>query len=477
MNNIIKILDSLNVRQSEQLLERVSMEPAPASIQRRLMRKACAKTGLRNRAARPFWLIPVAAVLLAGAAVASIPDARAAVALFFDRLFRIENYMSEDKEDRTQIAEIESLIQTPLPAQTLPEGNTQQAVFSDISPDAPFMNDIGVEVTETLYDGEKLIIGATVTGDFGFLLDKDMFLSQEYSISPSCDLWLTDADGYNQFLLATANLIPPGGFTGVPYQGPEPDSLRLTITTEPDIDASGRTPDFLTLKGMQDVRLELRFAKFIPEDENTDRAEAIGSCTISYAFDATAGSKSMKSVSPDQTVELSGNALVTEMKTDGSDMLVKNTELPLGGSIVKVSTVNVKPTGITLKLLYRAPYGWTTLQQESFLRGEGTSLSFRLLVNGEDTGNFTSSSGWYDETWRYALIEIPLTGGKQPAIETLEVLPVVYHLTKVNGIAVTGDEQRIPIQTLVNGHVTESGWSQGEDYTALTWNQFSIDLP
>ena len=85
---------------------------------------------------------------------------------------------------------------------------------------------------------------------------------------------------------------------------------------------------------------------------------------------------------------------------------------------------------------------------------------------------------WYDNVaWRYALIDIPLTGGKQPAIETLEVLPVVYHLTKVNGIAVTGDEQRIPIQTLVNGHVTESGWSQGEDYIALTWNQFSINLP
>ena len=477
MNNIINILDSLNVRQSEQLLEGVSMESAPASIQRRLMRKACAKTGLRSRAARPLWLIPVAAVFLAGVAVASIPDARAAVALFFDRLFRIEDYMSEDKEDRAQISEIESIIQTPLPAQTLSEGNTQQAVFSDISPDAPFMNDIGVEVTETLYDGEQLIIGATVTGDFGFLLDRDMSLSHQYSISSSCDLWLTDADGNNQFLLATANLIPPGGYTGVTYQDPEPDSLRLMITTEPDIDASGRTPDFLALTGMQDVRLKLLFEKWIPEDENTAHTEAIGSCTITYAFDATAGSNSMQSVSPNQTIDLSGEALVTEMiKADGN-MIVKNTELPLEGSAVKADTVSVKPTGITLKLLYRAPDSWTPLQQESFLRGEGTSLSFRVLVNGEDTGNFTSSSGWYDDTWRYDLIEIPLTGGKQPAIETLGVLPVVYHLTMVNGIAVTGEEQRIPIQTVTNGHVTESGWSQGEDYTALTWNQFSIDLP
>lgn len=484
-DSIMTILDNLDTERTMKLLNGIRIAPAPVPVQRRLTRLACARAGLRVKAPHPWWLIPVAAVLAAGGIVASVPDARAAVADFFDRLFRIERYMMADSEDRPQIEEIEAIIQTPAPTEASASpsagenSNAQQAVFSDISADAPFLNGIDVHVTETLYDGEQLIINALITGDIGNLYDEATGdFSREYDVSPGDRITLTDADGNTQTLLATANLIPPYAYSEK-YAGgannPEIalEGLKLMITAELDRGADGQKVDKTLLKGMLGTSFAVTFVRLVQVDESRSRMDPIGVCTVSYAFDATAGSESIRTLRPDQTIDLTGKALVTEQDWDGIDMLVKNTELPLTGCAVKVDTVSVKPTGISARLLYRASDGWTELQRRAFLGGEGMMLSFRVIINGEDMGGFTSSSGGYDDIWNFADIDIPLTGDKQAAVETLEILPVVYHLTEVNGVAVTGEVQRIA--TAHNGE--EGGWSQGEDYTALTQNRFTVELP
>ncbi len=467
-NNIRSIFDNFDVKATDELLNNITEFEVPFGLKNRISRRVYKKTRIRGKTSRPLWLIPATALIALVVTIAAIPDARAAVADFFNSMFSAPRYIAEDKEERPVVSAIEKIIQTPVPALSGSADVAQSFTFSAVSDDAQFLNNVSAKVDEVLYDGEQIIISANLTGEIAGFGDTK-YMTRDYMFIPS-DIIFTGEDGtINQFRCG-ANFFTPTDY--IQLNDNSSGNAQETLDKLKLIISAG--DEKISLSGMQQVTLTLKLLKGLSVDKQKDgRMKPIGDCTLSFSFDATAGHNSLKTLKPDKTIALTGEAPITESIQRSDYIKIKNTMLPLDGCAVKLERISYKPTGVSIRLLYKCADSWSDSQKAAFLGGIGYGLDFDTIINGKNYGGFGYSYGDYDGTWSYVKIQIPITGDEQAYIQSLEILPLVNYITEVNGVAVTSQQQKISI----NSNGEEGGWSQEQGKTYLDDCKLTVDLP
>jgi hypothetical protein len=469
-SDIERVLNRLDTLGTDSLLEDMPPLHIPKKTVDRIVGRVYAGINMKRKKPRLLWLAPAAAIVAAAIAVASVPEARAAVAGFFKSVFDITGYMSEERGSRPPIKEIESLIQTPSPAH--PEESEPKTEFFNLIEDAGFLKGLKFHMDETLYDGENIYINATVSGETSKLGFGESYDDMRVQLDGSAYISVTGADGKSRYFTCSVDARPDGGGT------------RILIGGSMQHDGFKVMDESAVFTGMQDVWMYFTFTQLAspPQTDKwggvTAQYKPAGACTMEYRFDATAGASKIRTASPGRIIPLKGSATITEFRDSIKYITAKNTVMPLDGCLLKLDTVNVKPTGISMRILYRCPDSWSETQKEGINGGIDYGIRFRILVNGEDTGVRETEDGKFGDGWRYEDFVIPLVGDQQRLMKKLEVLPVVRYITRINDATLTSSFQDIPIDYTEDGSGAGSGgYSSVADFKELTGSRFSVELP
>lgn len=394
------------------------------------------RTGSKTRRARR-WLMPLVAGLVVLAVVFSIPSVSQAVGAWIASIFRAEDYMAVELDQREDNGDLADAVQSPMPTdgeatirfldetEYLDGANQWRkengyAAFD--REDYAWVKELAPRVNELFYDGRQLIINTTLTAS------PKHFIGTYGDEGERFDLWTNSvsvqAGGqpYTDFTNEGGGLRLDSFARADGADGFDMDAVNATNSVTLLTTLVGKhAPAFPS--GRVTVTLEQWLMDGRIDDMNSVGLVAIITQTVT--FDATEGNGKLGSTDS-VTQRLTGTVPITINWEDGA---IENKMFDLS-TVSVTATVSRRTTGIGVALHYEFADG--TLEQaywNAIVPGAtgGHGLQYEAIVNGRSIGKVwdtASHLGLREDP----VIDIPLTESELANVPTITLRPWIRYM-------------------------------------------------
>jgi hypothetical protein len=422
------------------------------------------------------WLVSAAAVIVVFVTLLSIPSVSQAMRSWFGDLFRLNDYMAAEPENREDNADIAGAVQTPVPAQTsfslryldeteYAEGVNEWRLSNGFAAfnreDYAWVADLQPQTDEILYDGRNLIVNTRINAS------PTRFLGTYGGEGERFDLWTSSVS-------VTANGQP---FTDFADQGG-----GLVLKSFQNTDGSGydmekaSTADSVleqtTLIGNNSpafpagpVTVTIEMWLVDGEIDNMATVGLVAVLTQTVTFDAAEGNEKLASAES-VTKQLCGVAPLT---IDG-DGTLENRMFDYSAVTVSAS-IERRATGVSVTIHYSFPTEEekTRLWKSIVLGTVGHSgVQYEAIVDGQSIGKIWHASD-YLGMWDDPVLEIPLTESELASVQSITLRPIVRYISSyTSGGAEYTDMPFDEILTLVQ---------YGAQYTEVPLEGCDIVIP
>ena len=402
----------------------------------RQARRDTRKERARKKAFR--WLMPAAVILAAIIIAVSVPSVSKAVGNWLAGVFRLEEYMAVEPDQRENNSELEAAVQNLIPLESkatiqfLDETEFADGVnrwrkengYSEFHRETyAWVNDLNPKVNELLYDGRTLVVNTVLTAD------PKRFIGMYSGDGERFDVWtnsvkvLVNGEEYTSFSEQNSGLMLRQYYDTDDPQGFDMDKVnkRSTVTEQTTL-IGNQSPAFPS--GPVTVIIEMWLMDGAIDDMGTVGLAAI--ITQTLTFDASEGNDKLGSTDV-VTQMLAGTAPITIHRDDGS---IENEQFDFSCVSVQ-ATVTHRTTGIHVALHYSFANG--ELEQaywDAIVPGAtgGHGLQYEAFVDGRSIGKVWHTAhylGLRDDP----VIEIPLTESELANVQSIVLRPWVRYMS------------------------------------------------
>ena len=396
-----------------------------------------ASTRSKTRHARR-WLMPIVAGLVVLVAVFSIPSVSRAVGDWIASIFRSEDYMAVEPDQREDNGDLADAVQTPMPneeeatirfldeTEYLDGANQWRKENGYAAFDRgayAWVNELAPRVSELFYDGRRLIINATLAAS------PKRFLGTYGGEGERFDLWTNSVSvqvsgqPYTDFTDEGGGLRLESFARADGADGFDMDAVNATNSVTLQTTLVGKQAPALP-SGRVTVTLEQWLMDGRIDDMNTVGLVAIITQTVT--FDATEGNGKLGSTNA-VTQRLTGTAPITINWEDGA---VEN-EMFDFSTVSVTATVSKRTTGIGVALHYTfddralAQAYWNAIVPGAT---GGHGLQYEAIVDGRSIGKVwhtASHLGLREDP----VIEIPLTESELVNVPFITLRPWIRYMS------------------------------------------------
>ncbi len=453
------------------------------------VRKEILGKGLKKKSSTR-WLVPVAACACACALLfTAFPESVEAVKMFFQRNFDVASYMRVPAEKRTEIGDVQAVIQAPapvtdskillgaeLPDWELISEDRKQNDFPAFDQSAfAWLKDAKAKVREVMYDGNRII----VTGQIKTAHPEAFY--RDYMPIPEAKQWISmvgatlklDSDAEGVQLAGGSGLqLDPAAYTegeqgvlnaNMEYirQADVPFYVEFELANAPE--------GFKISDGITRVEVSMDI-----NDGSVDQQGDVGKIAqlrFDTIFDATKGNTSNRTLDVQQQQTLDGKAIITLGSSNEKEHFYSNMEASLDGMELLVDQVESSQTGMRVRILEKLPPSWTEEMKQGYYYGYSAKyggLKFKLLLDGTEQEILRPSGGSVGDNASEWNLEIPILPSELAGIQSIQLVPIIEYMTAFNGEPVPMGEKKAftPSQ--------DGSWEDTTEYTQL--DKFALTI-